>query len=76
MKTKIYHLNYIHEEKVIGKKIEIKANDYPNTLHIPTGQEVVSVIKKNGEPCVIDKINEIIDYINLPWYKKVFYKSR
>jgi hypothetical protein len=76
LKTKIYRLNYAHEENIMGKRIEIKASDYPNTLHIPTEQELVSVVKKNGEPCVIDKINEIIDHINLPWYKKLFYKSR
>lgn len=76
LKTKIYHLNYAHEEKIMGKKIEIKASDYPNTLPTSTEQELVSVVKKNGEPYVINKINEIIDYINLPWYKKLFYKSQ
>lgn len=73
---KIKHLEYGHTEKIQGKRITIKADEYPKKVKIPENEEMIDYIKRNGEPCVIDKINEIIDFINLPWYKKLFTKLR
>lgn len=72
---KICHLDLVHKEKKLCKQIVIKASDYPDTVHEPK-EEVVSILKISGDPCVINKINEIIDYINSPWYKKLFYKIK
>lgn len=76
---KINKLEYKRQEKIIGKKLSINKNDYPNDFINELKdikEEPIMIFKSNGEPCVIDKINEIINYINLPWYKKLFYKYK
>lgn len=74
--NKIQRLEYWHIEKTQGKRITIKSEDCPEEVKIPENDELVNYVKRNGELCEIDKINEIIDFINLPWYKKLFTKLR